>query len=44
MNFSDNSDIKQLYNKAKDIETQIVNVDYIGKPANINRLIEITRN
>ena len=42
MNFSDNADIKQLYNKAKDIETQIVNVDYIGKPANINRLIEIT--
>ena len=42
MIFSDNADIKQLYNKAKDIETQIVNVDYIGKPANINRLIEIT--
>lgn len=42
MNFSDNADIKQLYDKAKEIETQIVNVDYIGKPANINRLIEIT--
>ncbi|TLG76700.1 MerR family transcriptional regulator [Culicoidibacter larvae] len=42
MNFADNSDIKQLYSKAKEIETQIVNVDYIGKPANISRLIEIT--
>lgn len=35
-------DIKQLYSKAKEIETQIVNVDYIGKPANIHRLFEIT--
>ncbi|MBP1040336.1 MerR family transcriptional regulator [Vagococcus sp. BWB3-3] len=42
LNFADTSDIKQLYSKAKDIETQIVNVDYIGKPTNINRLIEVT--
>ena len=28
--------------KAKEIETQFTNVDYIGKPSNINRLIEIT--
>ncbi|EAC4615154.1 MerR family transcriptional regulator [Listeria monocytogenes] len=42
MNFTDNTDIKQLYNKAKDIETQIITVDYIGKQANMNRLIEIT--
>jgi DNA-binding transcriptional MerR regulator len=42
INFSDNSDIKLLYDKAKDIETQFVSVDYIGKPSNINRLIEIT--
>lgn len=42
LNFSNNADIKQLYDKAKEIETQIVNVDYIGKPANMNRLIEIT--
>lgn len=42
MNFSKNSDIKQLYDKAKEIETQIVNVDYIGKPANVSRLMEIT--
>ncbi|EUJ29156.1 transcriptional regulator, MerR family protein [Listeria floridensis FSL S10-1187] len=42
MNFADNSDIKELYDKAKDIETQFVSVDYIGKPSNVNRLIEIT--
>jgi len=42
MNFTDKSDIKQLYDKAKQIETRIVNVDYAGKPANIKRLIEIT--
>lgn len=42
VNFADNSDIKLLYNKAKDIETQLISIDYIGKPSNINRLIEIT--
>lgn len=42
MNFTANSDIKLLYDKAKEIETQFVSVDYIGKPSNINRLIEIT--
>jgi len=42
MNFADNSDIKRLYNKAKEIETQYMSVDYIGKPSNITRLAEIT--
>ena len=42
VNFADNSDIKQLYDKAKEIETQLISVDYIGKPSNISRLIEIT--
>ncbi|SEO01241.1 DNA-binding transcriptional regulator, MerR family [Amphibacillus marinus] len=42
INFTDHSDIKQLYSKAKEIEQQIVNKDYIGKTANISRLIEIT--
>ncbi|MDF2586653.1 MAG: transcriptional regulator, MerR family [Anaerocolumna sp.] len=42
VNFADKSDIKLLYNKAKEIETQLVNIDYIGKPSNISRLIEIT--
>ncbi|MTI47285.1 MAG: MerR family transcriptional regulator [Firmicutes bacterium] len=42
VNFSDNSDIKLLYNKAKEIGTQLISIDYIGKPSNINRLIKIT--
>lgn len=42
MDFAKNSDIKLLYDKAKEIETQFVSVDYIGKPSKINRLIEIT--
>ena len=42
VNFAQSSDIKLLYNKAKDIEMQLTSVDYIGKPANINRLIKIT--
>lgn len=42
VNFADNSDIKQLYDKAREIETQLISVDYIGKPANVSRLIEIT--
>lgn len=42
MNFSDNSHIKLLYNKAKEIKTQLISVDYIGKPSNISRMIEIT--
>ena len=42
VNFADNSDIKLLYEKAKEIETQLISVDYIGKPSNVSRLIEIT--
>ena len=42
VDFADNSDIKLLYDKAKDLETQLISVDYIGKPSNINRLLEIT--
>ncbi|MDL2276197.1 MerR family transcriptional regulator [Breznakia sp. OttesenSCG-928-G09] len=42
MSFTDNADIKQLYDKAKVIETQFVSADYIGKPSNVNRLIEIS--
>jgi len=44
VDFADNSGIKLLYNKAKEIETQFINVDYIGKPnaTKIERLIEIT--
>jgi len=42
IDFAKNSDIKSLYDKAKEIETQLVSVDYIGKPSNVNRLIEIS--
>ncbi len=42
LNFTVESDIKQLYDKAKEIEMQITNVDYIGKPFNVSRLIEVT--
>ncbi len=40
--FSNDSDVKLLYEKAKEIETQIVNVDYEGNSANVNRLLEVT--
>lgn len=40
--FGKESDVKLLYKKAKEIETQIVNVDYEGNPSNVNRLLEIT--
>jgi len=42
INFTDNDDIKLLYDKAKEIETHYMSVDYIGKPSNVNRLIEVT--
>ena len=42
--FGKESDIKLLYEKAKEIETQIVNTDYNGNPAtsNVKRLLEVT--
>lgn len=40
--FSKSSDVKLLYEKAKEIENQIINVDYDGNPANVNRLMEVT--
>ena len=41
VNFADNSDIKLLYSKAKEIETQLTSNGYNGKPSNVNRLISI---
>ncbi len=38
--FDNNADIKMLYDKAKEIETNLSNVDYIGKPSNVGRLLE----
>ena len=40
--FGKESDVKLLYDKAKEIETQLVNVDYNGNPSNVNRLLEVT--
>ena len=42
IDFSNDSNIKLLYDKAKEIEIHMTNVDYIGKPSNVTRLIEIT--
>lgn len=41
-NFQDDNDVKLLYEKAKDIKQQIVNVDYNGNTSNVNRLMEVT--
>lgn len=40
--FSKDSDVKLLYEKAKEIENQLVNVDYNGNPSNVNRLMDVT--
>lgn len=40
--FSKDSDIKLLYDKAKEIETQLVNVEYTGNPSPVHRLFEVT--
>jgi uncharacterized glyoxalase superfamily protein PhnB len=40
--FSKDSDVKLLYEKAKDIETQLSNVDYGGNPSGVNRFVEVT--
>lgn len=40
--FDKDSDVKLLYEKAKEIENQLVNVDYNGNPSNMNRLFEVT--
>lgn len=37
--FGKESNVKLLYQKAKEIETQISNVDYDGNPSNVNRLL-----
>jgi len=40
--FSNDGDVKQLYERARDIEAHLVNVDYNGNPSNVNRLLEVT--
>lgn len=39
--FAQDADVKLLYEKAQEIEGQLVNVDYNGNPANVNRFMEI---
>ena len=38
--FESKADVKMLYDRAKEIETHLSNVDYIGKPSNVGRLLE----
>lgn len=40
--FGNDSDVKMLYDKAKEIEGQLVNVPYNGNPSNANRLFDVT--
>lgn len=40
--FGNDSDVKMLYEKAKEIEGQLVNVSYSGNPSNGNRLLDVT--
>jgi len=40
--FSKEADVKRLYDKAKEIETSLTNVDYAGNSSSINRLLEVT--
>lgn len=42
VNFSDESDIKLLYDKAKDIETQLSNTSQVKKPNKFERLMKVT--
>ena len=42
VDFANEADVKLLYEKAKDIETQLFNVDYNGNPSAVNRLLEVT--
>jgi DNA-binding transcriptional MerR regulator len=40
--FASSDDVKRLYEKASEIETRLVNVDYDGNASKINRLFEVT--
>ena len=40
--FGKESDVKLLYEKAKEIKTQLVNVNYNGNSSTVNRLLEVT--
>jgi len=40
--FSDETEVKKLYDKAKSIETQLANNDYNGNATSVNRLFDVT--
>lgn len=40
--FNNDSDVKLLYEKAKEIKTELVQTDYNGNPSIVNRLMEVT--
>ena len=42
IDFGNDSDIKLLYEKAKEVESHLTNVNYIGKPSNISHLVDVT--
>ncbi|MCL2360832.1 MAG: hypothetical protein FWC73_03335 [Defluviitaleaceae bacterium] len=39
--FTKNSDVRLLYDKAKEIESQLMNVGYSGNPSPVHRLFEV---
>ncbi len=41
--FSKESDVKLLYDKAKEIETQVAHAEYTGNPSPVHRLFDVTR-
>ena len=41
VDFNKESEVKILYDKAKEIENQIINVEYEGNPSSFKRLLEI---
>ena len=42
VDFTNDGDVKLLYEKAKDIETQLIHVDYSGNQSNVHRFLEVT--
>jgi hypothetical protein len=40
--FSKGSDVKMLYERAKEIEGQLINVTCSGNPSNVSRLLDVT--
>ena len=42
VDFGNESHVKLLYEKAREIETRLANVDYEGNPSAVNRLMKVT--